>query len=400
MVKETAFYDTFGVSPDATIEQIRKSYKRLALIHHPDKNPSADSAEQFKLISYQYSVLEDASKRELYDRYGESGLREGGMDAGHFAADDFISHMFPGFGFGNLFGGAGMRRQARGKDIVHELSVTLEQLYNGAVRKLQLRKEVVCTKCNGKGGKNVQKCQSCNGRGVAFVVRQLGPGMITKMQTTCDVCRGRGEKITEKDKCKKCLGNKLVEEKQIFEVHINKGMKDEQQIKFADQGDQTPGLPPGDMVVILRQREHPLFAREGDDLITSMEISLAEALCGFQRPIKQLDGRTLLVTVPRGDVIKDGAVKMVRGEGMPHVRHHEIKGNLVVKFSVTFPDRLTDEQADLLATALGPIPAPPMDVGDDEVDLVDYERSRSHMYDDDDDDGHPHGAQRVQCDAQ
>eukprot|EP00124_Ichthyophonus_hoferi_P002440 Ihof_evm8s166 gene=Ihof_evmTU8s166 len=307
MVKETVFYETFGVPPDASIEQIKKAYRKLALKHHPDKNPSPDAAEKFKNISYQFSVLEDPQKREVYDRYGEAGLKEGGMDSGHFAAEDFIGQMFPGFG--SFFGGGGHRRQDKGKDVVHELGVTLEQLYNGTTKKLAMRKDVVCGGCDGKGGKNVTKCQKCQGRGVVLVVRQLGPGMITQMQTACDQCRGQGESMSEKDRCKKCHGKKLVEEKKTFEVHVEKGMKEGHQIRFTGEGDQVPGLPPGDIVIVLRQKEHPVFQRQGDDLIMNMSITLCEALCGFKMPVKHLDDEIVLVTVQPGQVIKEGAVK-------------------------------------------------------------------------------------------
>eukprot|EP00123_Amoebidium_parasiticum_P019476 comp25964_c0_seq1/m.47056 comp25964_c0_seq1/g.47056 ORF comp25964_c0_seq1/g.47056 comp25964_c0_seq1/m.47056 type:complete len:401 (-) comp25964_c0_seq1:30-1232(-) len=400
MVKETAFYDTFGVAPDATADQLKKAYRKLALKFHPDKNPSPDAAEKFKEISYQFSVLDDPKKREIYDKYGEQGLKEGGMDSGHFAAEDFISQMFGG-GFSSFFGGGG-RRQTKGKDIVHELVVSLEQLYNGCTKKLQMRKDVVCNKCDGQGGKNVTKCQRCNGRGQVMYVRQIGPGMMSQMAAPCDSCRGKGETMAEKDRCKKCDGQKLVEEKKVFEVHVDPGMREGQRITFSGEGDQTPGLPPGDMIIILRQREHDMFHRQGDDLIMEMSVSLVEALCGFQRPVKHLDDRVVLVTVPAGMVIKEGAVKMVPNEGMPQPRHPELKANLLIKFHVDFPASLSPDQVKQVERALGPLPSPPMDTDDlEEVTVTEYEpRRNSQMNGDDDEDEGGRGQQRVQCETQ
>lgn len=332
MVKETGYYDTLGVKPNATADEIKKAYRKLALKYHPDKNPS--EGEKFKLISQAYEVLSDAKKRDLYDQGGEQAIKEGGLGGGgSFSSPMDIFDMF--------FGGAGhVNREKRAKNVVHQLSVSLEEMYKGASRKLALQKSVICDKCEGRGGKKgtVEKCTNCKGRGIQIRVQAIGPGMVQQIQTMCSECRGEGERINAKDRCKQCNGKKVVREKKILEVHIEKGMKDGQKIVFHGDGDQEPGLEAGDVVIVLDQKEHEIYQRQNDNLILKMEIQLVEALCGFKRTIETMDERTLLITSLPGEVIKHKNLKCVQNEGMPLQRDPFEKGRLIIQFSVTFPE--------------------------------------------------------------
>ncbi|XP_078388646.1 dnaJ homolog subfamily A member 4-like [Cetorhinus maximus] len=330
MVKETAYYDILGVKPNAPSEEIKKAYRKLALKYHPDKNP--DEGERFKLISQAYEVLSDPKKRDLYDQGGEQAIKEGGVGGGGFSSPMDIFDMF--------FGGGGrMQREKRGKDVVHQLAVSLEDLYNGATRKLALKKNVICDKCDGCGGKKgaVEKCPNCKGRGIEIHVQQIGPGMVQQIQTMCSECHGQGEQINPKDRCKNCNGRKIVKERKILEVYVDKGMQDGQKITFRGEGDQEPGLEPGDVIIVLDQKDHDTFRRHGNDLVMKMEILLVEALCGFKRTIETLDKRTLLITSKPGEVIKVGSLKCVLNEGMPIYRDPFEKGLLIIQFSVKFP---------------------------------------------------------------
>ena len=295
MVKETAYYDLLNVKPDATADELKKSYRKLALKYHPDKNPEADAAEKFKNISQAYEVLSDAKKRELYDKGGEQALKEGGLSEGGFSSPMDLFEMFFGGGGG---GGGRRRRDNKGKDVIHQLSVTLEDLYNGTTRKLALQKNVVCEKCEGRGGKAgaVQKCNTCKGSGTQVILNQLGAGMYQQIHTSCRECDGQGERINPKDMCRTCSGRKIVQERKILEVHIDKGMDDGQKITFAGEGDQSPGLEPGDIIIVLDEREHDTFKRKGMDLFMKMDINLTEALCGFRRAIKTLDNRYIIIS--------------------------------------------------------------------------------------------------------
>ncbi|XP_041034556.1 dnaJ homolog subfamily A member 4-like [Carcharodon carcharias] len=330
MVKETAYYEILGVKPNAPSEEIKKAYRKLALKYHPDKNP--DEGERFKLISQAYEVLSDPKKRDLYDQGGEQAIKEGGVGGGGFSSPMDIFDMF--------FGGGGrMQREKRGKDVVHQLAVSLEDLYNGATRKLALKKNVICDKCDGCGGKKgaVEKCPNCKGRGIEIHVQQIGPGMVQQIQTMCSECHGQGEQINPKDRCKNCNGRKIVKERKILEVYVDKGMQDGQKITFRGEGDQEPGLEPGDVIIVLDQKDHDTFRRHGNDLVMKMEILLVEALCGFKRTIETLDKRTLLITSKPGEVIKVGSLKCVLNEGMPIYRDPFEKGLLIIQFSVKFP---------------------------------------------------------------
>ncbi|CAF3790686.1 unnamed protein product [Rotaria magnacalcarata] len=215
MVVDTKYYDILGVQPNATVDEIKKAYRKLALKLHPDKNGGNDP-EQFKQLSQAYEALSDEKKRSLYDQFGEKGLKEGPNSD---SSDPFdIFNMFFNGSFNN-------RQDNRGKNLVHQLSVSLEELYNGAVRKLALQKNVVCNKCEGIGGKKgaVSKCTTCNGSGFVVRINQIAPGMIQQMRSHCSDCEGQGKKIDAKDKCKTCDGKKIVRERKIIEVHIDKG---------------------------------------------------------------------------------------------------------------------------------------------------------------------------------
>jgi len=359
------------------------------------------SCFQFKAISQAYEVLSDQKKREIYDRGGEQALKEGGS-GGDFHSPMDIFDMFFGMG------GRGRDRggPSRTKDVVHPLKVSLEDLYNGAVRKLALQKNVICSKCEGRGGKKgaVETCGNCRGTGMQVRIQQIHPGMVQQIQTVCPECQGQGEQISARDRCKSCQGKKVTRERKILEVHIDKGMKDNQQIRFGGEGDQEPGLEPGDIVIIVDEKDHPVFQRSGGDLAMRMEIQLVEALCGFQKVVETLDKRKLIVTALPGEVIKHSELKCVPGEGMPTYKSPFEKGRLVIQFNVVFPpdNWISSKELKQIEKYL---PAKQECMIPDEAEecvLQKYEprheqsRRRGEAYDSDDEMGGPHN-QRVQC---
>lgn len=395
MVHETGYYDLLGVSPKASPEEIKKAYRKLALKYHPDKNPS--EGEKFKHISQAYEVLSDPQKRDLYDQGGEQAIKEGSMGGGSSPMDIF--NMFFG-------GGARMQRERRGKNVVHQLGVTLEEMYNGTTRKLGLQKNVICEKCDGYGGKKgaLEKCSNCKGKGVQIKVQQIGPGMIQQIQSMCADCQGQGEKFNSKDRCKNCHGHKVERKKKILEVNIDKGMKDGQKVTFHGEGDQEPGLEPGDVIIVLDQKDHAVFQRQNDDLIMKMDIKLVEALCGFKKTIQTLDNRMVIISSQPGEVIKHGDVKCVQNEGMPIYRDPYEKGQLIIQFQVEFPEK--DWLPEHLMFQLERLLPPREDVmvTDDmeevqlsEVEVQSQERGYSREAYEEDDEG-PRGG--VQCQTQ
>ncbi|KAI1887797.1 hypothetical protein AGOR_G00194060 [Albula goreensis] len=402
MVKETGYYDMLGVKPNASPDELKKAYRKLALKYHPDKNPT--EGEKFKQISQAYEVLSDAKKREVYDRGGEKAIKEGGAGGGGgFGSPMDIFDMF--------FGGGGrMHRERRGKNVVHQLTVSLEDLYNGATRKLAVQKNAICERCEGRGGRKgaVEPCPNCRGAGVQVQMHRIGLGLVQQVSTICGACQGQGQRISPRDKCKACGGRKITRQKKILEVHIDKGMKDGQKIVFHGEGDQEPGLEPGDIIIVLDQKVHPVYTRQGENLIMNMELQLVEALCGFQKPIKTLDNRTLLITSHPGELIRPGDKKCVFNEGMPMHRRPFEKGRLIVLFSVVFPQEnfLPPERMHELERYLPNREASddPDSMEDDlyiyaeleEYDPARHRQSRHHFHSmDDDEDFHTGGG--VQC---
>lgn len=223
---------------------------------------------------------------------------------------------------------------------------------------------------------------------------------LCRFQSVCHDCDGKGEEIPPKDRCKNCEGKKTMKEKKVLEVHIDRGMEDGHRITFSGEGDVEPGQEePGDIIVVLDEKEHETFKRiQTDDLLMHMELTLTEALCGFQKVVKTLDNRNLVVTIIPGDVVNNGAIKAVLGEGMPRYKNPYEKGKLIIEFIVKFPQTIDPAVVGNLEQLLPPRPEVPMPSMDsEEVFLVDVDlererasRRRAHRNPYEEDDGRPH----------
>nr|CCC89549.1 putative chaperone protein DNAj [Trypanosoma congolense IL3000] len=328
MVKETKYYDALGVSPDASEDDIKRAYRKLALKYHPDKNKEPGANEKFKEVSVAYECLSDPEKRRRYDQFGEKGVEADGV--GIDPTDIFSS----------FFGGRRARGEPKPKDIVHEQSISLDAFYNGKTIKLSISRDRLCSSCNGSGSKvpNASvRCRDCDGRGVRLITRSIGPGFVQQMQVSCSRCGGKGTDIREEDKCGNCRGQQIVKDKKVFDVVVEKGMQRGDHVTFQGEGDQIPGIHlPGDIIIIFDEKPHHMFTRKGDHLLMEHTISLAEALTGFTINIKHLDGREL--SLQSNDVIDPQKLWSVSREGMPVPRTGGIeKGDLVIKFHVVYP---------------------------------------------------------------
>jgi len=396
-VDNEALYNCLGVKKDASSADIKRAFRKLALEHHPDRG---GDPEKFKEISAAHEVLTDAEKRKIYDEGGLEALRgEGGGD-GH---DDIFSMFFGGGGRG----GRGRGGPQRGEDIQHPYKATLEDLYNGKTVKLAISRDKPCQDCEGRGGKvgAERSCTDCGGRGVRIQIRQIGPAMVQQMQSVCPTCKGQCKMLDERDKCKACKGNKVYKDRKVLEVLVEKGMKNNSKIRFSGESDERPGIVPGDVIILIQEKEHDRFKRKGADLLYTCEISLSESLCGFTKTITHLDGRVIKVTVPAGQVIKHQQLKVIQGEGMPHLGNPFTKGRLYILFNVVFPKTLPAETVALLKKSL---PRPPeTQLTGEEEDCHMTDGDINHMGqgdegnggrevygDDDDEDGR---GQRVQC---
>jgi len=273
-VDTTKFYTLLDVDKNASDAEIKKAYRKLAVKHHPDKG---GDPEKFKEITRAYEVLSDSDKRSKYDRFGEEGLdNDGGGDAGD---------IFEAFFGGGRGGRGGPKRRQKTKDVVQNLKVTLEQMYSGATKKMAITRQVVDKK------KGVQECKACDGRGVKMEVIRMGP-MIQQMQSPCGACGGTGKSFSMK------------QEREVLEVHIQKGSPDGHKVPFKEMADEHPDADAGDVIFVLKQQEHADFKRRGADLFIERKISLVEALCGFEIEITHLDGRKLKIQTSPGEIVK------------------------------------------------------------------------------------------------
>lgn len=369
MVKDTKLYDVLGVSHTATDTEIKKAYRLKALKYHPDKNNhSKESTEKFQEITRAYEILYDSQKRSIYDRFGEDGINGNfssggsggaggfGSSAGfHTTADDLFNQFF-GNGFftsstTSSHSGFRSRPQRKSPDITHTLSCTLEELYNGRTAKLALSKTLLCTACNAKGGYNLRSCSHCNGKGSVIIEKQMGP-LIQRYQTTCSACHGEGKRPTEV--CKECDGERTVERRTIFKIDVPKGSEKGDQIYCRGEGDQGINITPGDVIVSIAEKPHPVFKRMGAHLFCTAKIDLITALTGGEFKINHLNGETLKVKIPTGEVIKPGLVKVIKNKGMPKKKNTTKFGDLIINFDVKFPEfsELSGTQLDLLKQAL------------------------------------------------
>lgn len=339
------YYETLNVSRDADDEEIKRSYRKLAMQYHPDRNPGNKEAEEkFKEASEAYEVLRDREKRQIYDQYGHEGLQGSGF-SGFSGFDD----IFSSFGdiFEDLFGfGTGSRRRSRpvkGNSLRYDMELTLEEAFKGKEEKINFKKWGTCEKCNGSGitpGSEPQICATCHGNG--NIVRSQG---FFQIKTTCPACNGSGKLIT--DPCVECSGRGKVQVERNINIKIPPGVDNGSQLRLRGEGEAGElGGPPGDLFVVIRVREHDLFKREGDHLFCEIPISFVQAALGDEISIPVLgEEKTYELKIPQGT--QPGEVIPVAEKGMPSLsRKH--RGQLLVKLNVKIPEKLNNQQRELL----------------------------------------------------
>jgi len=368
---ENDYYKILGVSKEASTEEIKKAYKKLAVKYHPDKNPGDKEAEEkFKNLSAAYEVLSDPEKRKMYDKYGIEGLQ--GMP--HASANDIFAELFGGlFNFGSSGKSRGPKKS---DDIQQVVTVDLKDIYTGRTKKFKIRRKVLCTTCNGQGTKDgspKKECSGCNGRGIKVVIQQPKPGFIQQFQTACPDCKGTGKKVDASGECLDCNGEGVIEQPELIQVNIAPGTKNGEVITFEGKGDEGLNMIPGDIHFIVQIKPDEKFERKGNDLIYKKDISLLEALTGFKFHLQTLDDRWLLVKSENNVVTKPGQYKVIPNEGMPDRKNATQKGNLYIQFNVIFPDSIKSDTKEKLQKLLPKPSSPnvnvPKDAMVDEVSL-------------------------------
>ncbi len=339
------YYDVLGVARSATDEELKKSYRRLALQFHPDRNPDEPEAEEkFKEASEAYAVLTDPEKRRAYDRFGFEGVGAGGpggFPGGDFAAfGDLFNDLF-----GDLFGArTGGRRQGRGQrgaDLRYTHDIQLSDVLNGVETSISIPRMLRCEPCTGSGarpGTQPETCARCGGSGQAIFQQGL-----FRISRPCEACRGEGRVV--RDPCKSCRGTGRVEGERSIKVRIPPGVEDGMRLRVGGEGEAgIAGGPPGDLYVVMRLAPHPLFVREATDLICDVPIPFVQAALGAEIEVPTLEGK-LVLRVAEGT--QSGKILRLRGKGLPSLSGGP-RGDQLVRLFVEVPSQLTARQREVL----------------------------------------------------
>lgn len=338
-------YEILGVSRQASIEEIKSSYRKLAMKYHPDRNPGDAAAEEhFKEVSQAYDILIDPEKRAAYDRYGYAAFQGagGGGGGGFHDPFDLFREVFGAGGggiFEHFFGGGqgGGAERFRGADLRYDLEIKLEEAARGAEKEIEVRKPGRCPGCGGAGGgagARLTTCPTCRGRGQVITSRGF-----FQMAQPCPRCGGAGESFDHP--CKVCRGEGRAEVTTRIKLKIPAGIEDGSRLRSSGNGEAgVRGGPNGDLYVVIHIREHNVFARDGDDLFCEVPVPFATAALGGEISVPTLDGKAS-VKIPAGT--QSGTIFKLRGKGMPHLRGSG-QGQLLVRVAVEVPTKLTAEQ--------------------------------------------------------
>ena len=355
------YYDILGIERNASDDEVKTAFRKLARQYHPDVNTEADAEEKFKEINEAYGVLSDKDKRARYDRFGKEGLGNMGAGGYHdFTRDtefaDIIENLFRGFGgFGGFDTGFGNRRSPRrGRDLQMQVTLTFEEAVFGVEKEIGFQREETGSRCNGNGaepGTTPLRCATCNGQGEVRQVRQTFLGQMVQT-APCPTCGGRGETIASP--CKTCRGGGLERKNIKKKVQIPAGVDNGTQIRLAGEGGPgTLGGPTGNLFLVLDVQPHKFFKRRENDILLNLDINVAQAALGAEVDVPTLDGDEKL-KIPSGT--QPGKVFHMKGKGVPHVRNKNHRGDQLVIVNVAVPTKLSKEQRELfekLASSLG-----------------------------------------------
>jgi molecular chaperone DnaJ len=364
MANKRDYYEVLGVSKNATADEIKKAYRKLAMQYHPDRNPGDKEAEEkFKEAAEAYEILSNDEKRSKYDRFGHEGF-QGGQDFQGFSnAQDIFSHFSDIFGggfgggggssiFDEFFGGGGSSQRGRqratgtpGQDLKVTLKLTLEEIATGTTKKIKLKKYNVCKTCNGTGAKDAssyQTCSVCSGTGEVKQVSRSLFGQFVNI-APCNNCNGTGKIITKP--CPACRGDGRIYEESTIKINIPAGVTDNSYMTLRGEGSVGKnGGSAGDIIVIFKELPHPHFVREGDNIIYELSISYPEAVLGTEVEIPTLTGRAKLKIEPGTQA---GKFLKMREKGIQHLNRHGA-GDQLVKINIHVPKKVNSQERELL----------------------------------------------------
>ena len=353
MAEKRDYYEVLGVSKNATDEELKKAYRKLAIKYHPDKNPGDKEAEEkFKEAAEAYDVLRDKEKRARYDQFGHAGVDgQAGFGGGGMNMVDIFSmfgDIFGGRGFGGGFGGgrsSSGSRVNRGGNLRIRVKLTLEEINKGVEKKIKVKKYVPCKSCGGSGakaGSEKETCPHCGGSGTIIQVQRTILGNM-QTRTTCPHCQGEG--VIIKDKCPDCHGDGIVQSEEVMQIKIPAGVSDGMQLSMQGKGNAGArnGIN-GDLIVLIEEVKHDIFERDGNNLCMQTYITFSQAVQGTTIEVPTLDGKVKF-KIEQG--MQSGKVYRLKGKGLPEVNGYG-RGDLLVRVDVWVPKSFTKEQKKLL----------------------------------------------------
>jgi molecular chaperone DnaJ len=348
------YYEILGVTKSSTADEIKKSYRKLAIKYHPDKNPDNPEAEEkFKEAAEAYEILSSPEKKQRYDQYGHAGMsgNGGGHSGGGMNMEDIFSNFGDVFGdespFGSFFGGnrGGGRAKRKGSNLRIKLKLDLEEIANGAEKKIKVKRHVACDACNGNGSKNgtsVKQCTTCQGSGQT---RKVVDTMLGRMvsSATCTTCQGTGTIISEK--CTVCHGGGTQEKEEVINIKVPAGVADGMQLSMSGKGNypQGGGIA-GDLIILIEEAENDFLKREGNNVVFDLYISFTDAVFGSSIEVPTIDGKVKIKIDPG---TQSGKILRLKGKGIQDINGYE-KGDQLIHVNVWTPQLLSKDEKETL----------------------------------------------------
>lgn len=352
MASKRDYYEVLEITRSATVEEIKKAYKKKAIQYHPDKNPGDPTAEEkFKEAAEAYEVLSDEQKKAKYDRYGHDAPGGfGGHSGGGFSMDDIFSQFGDifGGGFGGFggFGGGGGRRVNRGSDLRVKVKLSLKEIATGVEKKIKVKKYISCQHCKGTGAENgtaYTTCSTCNGSGTQTRVVDTMLGRM-QTQTTCSACNGEGKTITKK--CPHCSGEGIIRDEEVITLNIPAGVAEGMQLSMSGKGNAPRhGGVNGDLLILVEEEPHPELFRDDNDVVYNLLLSVTTAAMGGSVEVPTIDGKAKVKIEPG---TQPGKVLRLKNKGLPSV-HRYGTGDLLINISVYIPEKLSDTEKQTLS---------------------------------------------------